>query len=243
MISFLPNGAKVSDVDQNSEEWDNLRKTRPTSSEASKIYTGGGTFSTQREAYMRRLSIASKYPVPKFTGNKWTERGHELEPEAAERFAEKTGLDVRAVGFIEHPDNCFGCSPDRFIYHNDVPIADVEIKCFNMDKHLGIVKKNVLPTDLKPQVHSRLYVTGLPVCILVLYCPEAFPTDLWMIEVTPDDYTVRIGEEINKFCTEYKEKWAKYLAEYELSLDQSDLAESLPHLSALLNPPKEESIF
>ena len=233
-MNTLPNGAKISDVDQNSEKWDQLRATRPTASEASKILTGGGKTSTQREQYMRTLSIASKYAVPSFTGNKWTERGHELEPEAIERLKKETNFDLRKVGFVESPITCFGCSPDQFIYHNDSPIAGAEVKCFKMDKHLGIINKGVLPTENKAQVHSSLWVTGFPVWVFVLFCPEAFPLDFYMIEVTPDDYTVKMGNAITEFHNEYQSKWAQYLAEYELSLDQSDISQSLPTLTNLI---------
>lgn len=201
---------------QGSEEWDAMRATRPTASEFGKIFTGGGKPSEQREMYMRRLSIARKYKVPQFTGNEWTERGHALEPEARERLATVTGFDVREAGMCLKNGKFRGCSPDGLIYSNGEIVGGVEIKCFKMDKHLTIVNKGELPTENKPQVHGSLEVTGLKFWLFCLYCPEAFPLDFRIIEVTPDSYTRQLGDALDKFETDYDQNWARYLAEYEV---------------------------
>lgn len=232
----------LENIEQGSEEWDSIRSQRPTASEFGKIYTGGGKVSTQREAYMRRLSVAAKYPVPQFTGNAWTERGNALEPEARERFIKETGFDVREVGFVEKEGSIAGCSPDGIIYNSaGEPVAGVEIKCFKMDKHLTILNKGVLPTENKPQVHGGLDVSKLDAWLFVLYCPDAFPLDFRIIEVTPDSYTMDLGGAINEFVDEYRVKWQQYLAEYEVDMLGKKTAEMAPVVSNIIN--REESII
>lgn len=221
-------------VFQNSEEWDKLRATRPTASEFSKIITGTGKPSTQKEAYMRKLSVAVKYDMPSFKGNQWTDRGHELEPVARQRFIDETGFDVREVGFVMRADGIAGGSPDGLIYHNEQPVAGLEIKCFNVDKHLGILEKNELPTENKPQVHGHLWITGLPAWVFVLYCPEAFPLDFRMIEVTPDGYTRQVGDAVESFCDDYRRNWARYLAEFEADQIGLSVETMLPTLSRVM---------
>jgi len=225
----------ITDIHQGSEDWDKLRATRPTASEFSKIITGMGKASAQKEAYMRKLSVAVKYDMPSFKGNQWTDRGHELEPIARERFIAETGFDVREAAFLMRADGIAGGSPDGLIYGGDgLPVAGIEIKCFNVDKHLGILEKNELPTENKPQVHGHLWITGLPCWVFILYCPEAFPLDFRMIEVTPDGYTREVGTAVEKFCAEYRTNWARYLAEFEADQIGLSVETMLPVLSAAM---------
>lgn len=232
---------EIIDVLQGSEEWDRLRSVTPTASEFGKIITGTGKVSEQREAYMRRLSVNRKYPQPTFKGNKWTDRGHELEPIARERLRTETGFDVRNIGFIRRTDCGAGGSPDCFIYDADgIPRADGEIKCYAVDKHLTILNKGEIPTDMKPQVHGRLWLSGLPACLCVFYCPEAFPLDFRIIEVTPDSYTRAVGDAVQEFCREYRAKWAQYLAEYELDQVNKSVAQMCPVTWKALQPKKKQ---
>ena len=224
---------------QGSEEWEAFRSTIPTASEFHRIYTGGGKVSEQREMYMRRLSIAAKYQVPQFTGNEWTERGHALEPEARERLIKETGFDVRTVGICTKDNRIRGASPDGLIYHKGQPIGGVEIKCYKMDKHLGIVNDGTLPTANKPQVHGQLDVTGLAAWLFVVYCPEAYPLDFRIIEVTPDRYTSDLSAELDKFEAEYYQKWQQYLAEYEVDHLQRSPQQMAPVMYALMEETEE----
>lgn len=93
-------------VIQDSEEWFELRLGRPTASRFSGILTPKrGYLSASRWKDMDEL-IAETFTRPKdmvlsdFEGNKHTDRGTELEPEAREAFCELTNLDVRQVGFV-----------------------------------------------------------------------------------------------------------------------------------------------
>lgn len=231
------------EIDQNSEEWDNHRKIRPTGSEYDKIYTGGGKVSDQRETYMRRLSVARKYAVPQFTGNKWTDRGNKLEPESRKRFTEETGYELKEAGFIDNDNGITGFSPDGLVMYNGDPVATFETKSYKLDKHMSIVNGGVLPKANMPQVHGALFNSKLTCAIFALYCPEAWPLDFYMIEVTPDDYTKRLEDQVYEFCDEYEiqGKWKQYLAEYEVDKLNRDTATALPVLSTLMN--REEMVI
>lgn len=235
---------KIHHMPQGSEEWDAFRSKIPTASEFHRIYTGGGKVSEQREMYMRRLSIAVKYQVPQFMGNEWTERGHALEPEARERLVKETGWDIRTVGICTRDHSVRGASPDALIYHRGHPIGGVEIKCYKMDKHLGIVNDGKLPTANKPQVHGQLDVTGLQVWLFVVYCPEAYPLDFRIIEVTPNAYQRDLSGELDKFEDEHRQKWPQYLAEYEVDHLRKSPQQMAPITYALLNQnqSKEEVV-
>jgi hypothetical protein len=233
---------KIIDCIQGSEEWENQRAIRPTASEFAKIWTGSGKPSEQRELYMRKLSIATKYKLPSWTGNMWTDRGKELEPVARERFIKETGFDVREAGICLKNGALRGASPDGLIYHKGNPIGGVEIKCYNLDKHLGILNKNVLPTENKPQVHGQLDVTGLPFWHFVLFCPEAFPLDFRIIEVTPDGYTRELASALDLFERDYEANWIQYLAEYEVDQLNKTPRDMAPVAYSLLNEKEEEVV-
>jgi hypothetical protein len=215
---------EIIQCEQGAPEWDALRAVRPTASEFGKIFTGSGKPSEQRELYMRSLAIATKYQLPKWGGNAATQRGHDLEPVARERLIAETGFDVREAGFCLKRGRIRGCSPDGLIYHNGVPVGGIEIKCYNLEKHLTIANKGVLPTENKPQVHGLLEVTGLAFWLFVTYNPEAFPLDFRIIEVTPDSYTSALEINLDQFENEYRDKLPKYIADYETDAAQRDLS-------------------
>ena len=226
-------------IDQNSEEWQSLRAGNPTASEFSKIFTGGGKVSKSRDAYMRQCAVARKYVIPNsFNGNQWTDRGHELEPQAREIFKEQTGFDVREVGFIQHDDCCAGMSPDSLIYSNNMPAAGQEIKCFNYDKHLGIIDKGVMPTDIKPQVHGSLWVSSLNVWAFTIYNPDAEPFTFDTFEIVPDSYTEDLGGHVMEFCEELESRQYEFIEDYEKRRGGICTAARLPALYAAVNNNK-----
>ncbi|MBB5351376.1 hypothetical protein HNR46_001612 [Haloferula luteola] len=224
----------ITGIHQGHEEWDQLRAVRPTASEFGKILTGGGKASGQREAYMRRLAISTKYDLPKWTGNKWTDRGQALEPEARDRFREETGFNVREVAFIQS-DHCMaGGSPDGLIYDmfGDLgeAVSGIEIKCFNLDKHLSILEKGELPTENIPQVHGHLWLSGFDAWAFVLYCPEAYPLDFKVIEVRRNAYTEQLGEHVTQFCAELIERTPEFLEEFEADHIHKPVLECMPSI-------------
>jgi DNA-binding ferritin-like protein (Dps family) len=226
----------ITGIHQGHEAWDKLRAVRPTASEFSKIITGTGKASTQREAYMRKLAIATKYDLPQWQGNKWTDRGHELEPQARERFIEESGFDVREVAFIGHETTIAGGSPDGLIYNgDDEPVSGIEVKCFNSEKHLGILDKGVLPTENLAQVHGHLWLTGFDAWAFVIYCPEAFPLDFKVIEVKRSSYTDKLGEAVTKFCDELLERTPEFLADFEAQNVVGSVRSSMPNICAALD--------
>jgi hypothetical protein len=206
---------KIIPLDQGSAEWHKWRTVRPTASEFAKIFTGTGKLSEQREMYLRRLAIATEFEVPGFSGNEWTDRGHELEPVALQRLIDETGFDIRTAGLCIKDGAIRGASPDGLIYHNEKPIGGVEIKCFGLEHHLRDVNRGKLPTDRKPQVHGGLDVTELDFWLSVNYCPEAWPLDFNVMEVTPDDYTKALSAALDDAERDLRENWERWLDEYK----------------------------
>lgn len=219
----------IDDIHQGHEQWDALRSVRPTASEFGKILTGTGKRSAQREAYMRKLAIATKYELPQWTGNQWTDRGHELEPLARDRFREETGFEVREVAFLQSETCIAGGSPDGLILNTaGDPVAGLEIKCYKLDKHLSILDRGELPPENMPQLHGHLWLTGFDAWAFALYCPEAFPLDFGILEVTPNGYTRRLGEAVESFCDELLSRTPEFLADFEAANLERSGRQSLP---------------
>lgn len=90
-----------------------------------------------------------------FQGNPWTERGEDLEEDAAKWYAALKDVDVETVGFVTTDDGRVGGSPDRFVGDDGI----LEIKCRSAKLHMRMV----LGFDeiaQRTQVQGYLWLTG-----------------------------------------------------------------------------------
>jgi hypothetical protein len=219
------------DIHQGHEQWDEWRSVRATASEFGKIFTGGGKVSTQRESYMRKCAIARKYKLPSWSGNAATDRGHALEPVARDLFVSLSGVDVREVACIEHENGLCGGSPDGLIYSSDGRlVSGLEIKCFNYDKHMGIVTKKVLPTENKPQVHGSMWLAKVDSWQFMAFHDEAMPFDHCVIETTPDSYTDNLENEVLSFCEELDQRADEFISDFKKSMEGTAMRLAMPTL-------------
>lgn len=190
---------------QGSEEWFALRRGRVTASNFSRIITPAkAAYSAQAKSYMRDLLVECFCPdYAKFIGNKWTERGTEMEPEARLAFEAHTGLKTEQVAFVtaDHWGHVVGCSPDSLIIGKDGEyVAGLEIKCPSPFTHAEYIEAGVLPDQYKAQVHGSMAVTGLDSWHFFSYFPGLQPLHLI---VTRDDYTDKLTAALDQFVIEY----------------------------------------
>jgi len=192
------------DVIQGSDSWIQLRKGRPTASRFSDIITAAkGELSKSSKGYIRELIGECFCPDFQYWGgNKFTERGTLLEPDARAQFTELTGKEVRQVGFVLADDGICGCSPDGLIVDAAGEFcAGVEIKCPSPNTHIEYVANGVLPDDYKQQVHGSMAVTGLTEWSFFSYFPNMRP---FHVLVGWDDYTEKLKESLAVFVSDYK---------------------------------------
>jgi putative phage-type endonuclease len=202
------------DITQGTEEWAAIRKGRPTASRFSEIITPGGAPSKSSWAYTRELIAECFCPDwQAWTGNIYTDRGVQLEPEAREAFTKHTGLAVEQVGFIIGDDGVCGCSPDSLIMHGDKPVAGLEIKCPIPKTHVGYVLDGELPSEYVQQVHGSMAVTGLNQWHFFSYFPGMRP---FHIIAKRDDYTAKMEVAIHEFVQKYKAATAQALPKLKL---------------------------
>lgn len=140
---------------QGSEEWQNLREGLYTGSNADKLLK----FGTIDYA----LSQANT-----FKSNFWTERGHMLEEEALELYANILKVSVERVGFVtndKYPD-C-GFSPDGLSGNHFL----LEVKCFDEPEHRKLLAGEI-PFKVLAQIHFGLFITDRSYANLIAYNPK-----------------------------------------------------------------------
>ena len=194
------------EMEQRSEQWFRARAGRPTASQFSRIITASGKDSEQWDDYAVELVAQCIRPDEVgWTGNRHTDRGEELEPEAREHFSELMDLETREVGFVTRADEVIGCSPDALVYRPNgrKPIAGLEIKCPLAKHHARYLIEGVLPDAYRAQVHGGMAVTGLRWWYFMSYCPGLVP---FVVRVERDDYTEKVVNALDRFLVFYAER-------------------------------------
>lgn len=163
----------IHDVEQNSPEWHALRAGKPTASEFDKIFTPTGRDSKQAEGYANRLlaELIVGGQVETWGGNMWTDRGHELEAEAADYYAIRTGATLEKTGFITDDDCTMGASPDRLV--NDDGL--LEIKCPSPHVHVEYLLNEKIDNGYFTQLQGQMLVTGRLWVDIISYHPNMPP--------------------------------------------------------------------
>jgi hypothetical protein len=146
------------DIDQNSEEWDELRM-------------GKFTCSTFNDLFMKSDSVGYNKAIWKVVGeritgvseerfsNKVMANGHEMEPLARENYEIETFSTVTNGGFFEYND-FVGGSPDGLVDSSGC----VEFKQRLYHIYFDFLETGKLPQANFWQVHGQLFVTGREWC-------------------------------------------------------------------------------
>ena len=164
---------KIIDAEQNSPEWIKARLGKITASGMHNIITPLGARSKASDRYIRQLmaEVIREEPSSSFQGNVHTERGHQLEEEAANYYAMLNGVDPIKVGFCLTDDEMIGASPDRFIGEDGI----LEIKTCLPEIMIEQYEKETLEQSHRPQTQCQLFVTGRKWVDTMLYCPKMRP--------------------------------------------------------------------
>lgn len=208
--------------EQGKPEWFQARAGIVTASEFSKVLAKGEGLT--RAKYMRQLAgeIITGQPCDsEFEGNKHTERGKLLEPEARELLQIRTGKTIHQVGFIRNDTLRMGCSPDGLQgYSPDNPdlLANmemsngVEVKCCIPDIQIERLMRGGVPSNYRAQIEGSLLVTGAPSWTFYSYASK-LPPLIVETELTPArravllDELVAFNAELDLLVAEVKNKY------------------------------------
>jgi YqaJ-like viral recombinase domain len=160
----------IHNCEQGSLAWKRLRLGIPTASEFGRIITPGGKASTQADDYTNRLvaEFMLGEPIEGFEGNRWTQRGTEVESNAVAYYEFQTDRETQEVGFVIDDDRTVGCSPDRLVGEDGL----AEIKCLAGNTHVERLLDQAIDPKYKPQIQGQLYVTQRQWVDAVFYHPR-----------------------------------------------------------------------
>jgi len=159
-----------SGVEQNSEEWFDLRVGKITSSNFGKIMANyPNAFGTPAKEYAQKVAleiVTGERDESNDFKNHYMERGNEYEPVARELYEIETFNNVTNGGFY-YTDK-IGDSNDGNVGENGC----IEIKCVIPNIQWKRIKNGGIDTSYKWQIHSHIWQGNKKWCDFVSYCPE-----------------------------------------------------------------------
>lgn len=195
---------KVLMMQQLSPEWWEARRGLPTASSFDRILTAGGKPSTQQEDFIDELLGDVMFQGPNYFSQYGPSRaatnamrnGQDTEPEARRWYEFDQGAAVQQVGFCVSDCGRMGCSPDGLVGDE----GGLELKCPLLRTQIGYLRKGILPTEYRCQVHGSLIITGRRWWDFVSYAPGV---PGFRVRVTPDEFTERLRAELERFLERY----------------------------------------
>jgi len=162
---------KFIDIDQNTDEWFQLRAGKLTSSNLGKVMANyGKAFGEPAKKLAASIAVQQITGEPESSGysNEHMERGHQQEPLARMLYENETFCDVTNGGFFE--SDFIGCSPDGMVADDGV----IEIKSVLSNVHFANIKRGGLDPAYKWQCIGNLMFTGRDWLDFISYC-QTFP--------------------------------------------------------------------
>lgn len=196
---------EIIDCEQGSEEWLLARLGIPTASEFNAVMSNGrgGEPSKTRRTYMLKL-LGERLTGELSEGfsNRHTDRGHELEPEAADLYSFTTGTELQLIGFMRNGE--VGCSPDRLVGDDGL----VEIKTKLPHIQLELLESDRVPLEHMKQIQGQLWIAEREWCDFVSYWPKLPP---FIKRVYRDKAIIKnIDSAVSRFLDELHELEHKY---------------------------------
>jgi hypothetical protein len=188
------------DINQNTDEWHQLRAGKITSSALSKAMANfGKAFGEPAKKYAVSIAVEQLTGVPISSDytNDHMARGHDEEPIARMLYEQEYFCEVSNGGFFDLGD--IGCSPDGLVYDDGV----IEIKSAIPSIHFERIKRKKYDSAYRWQLAGNLKFTGREWIDFISYCSQ-FPEDkrLFVHRSTKDDFKDEfdmIDERIDEF--------------------------------------------
>lgn len=200
---------KIHRLDQQTEEWHNLRLGKITGTVLADLH---GTPKARESAFYEILAerLTPNVDMEHLQENAMA-RGNRLEPEAVKAFEYVTGKKVDRVGFCENDEHpMIGYSPDGLIGEEE----DIEIKCPQGKNYIKIVLTNEIPKEYHHQIIQGFVVNPkLKKRYFIAYNPDIVSYPIHIIEVTRESLEQEIAEalEIEKnFLQEVEDTLKKF---------------------------------
>jgi len=183
---------KFHDIEQNTDEWMQLRCGKVTSSPIGKVMANyGKAFGNPAKdmAVNTAIEQITGKKIESSYSNAHMERGHEQEPLANMLYQEEMFCDVANGGFFETDTVC--CSPDGLVGDDGV----IEIKSVISHIHYANIKRMNVDPAYRWQCISNLKYTERKWIDFVSYCAD-FPEDqqLFVFRLHAKDLVEEFGQ-------------------------------------------------
>lgn len=191
------------DIEQNTDEWLDLRVANLTGSAVKEVMANYGQAfgdpAKKRAITLAREKVTKKRSLIQSYSNAHMERGHEQEPIARRLYEERTFSTVTNGGFFEA--NGLGCSPDGLVFNDGM----IEIKSVIDTVHYKTIKRGGFDPAYKWQIYFNLLVTGREWIDFVSFCVD-YPkeTQLYIhrtLAVDCKEYFDMIRLRVDEFMT------------------------------------------
>ncbi len=158
------------DVQQNTNEWFDLRLKKATSSNFAKIMAHDGkAFGDPAIVYAQSVALEIVTGQRDERGgfkNSFMQDGHEIEPIAIEAYEIETFCSVTNGGFYHQ--GRYGDSPDGNVGEDGC----IECKGVIANTQWKRLKKGGFDTAYKWQIHGHIWIGEKEWCDFISYCPE-----------------------------------------------------------------------
>ena len=160
------------DVEQNTDEWLDMRIAKVTGSAVGKIMANYGKAfgepAKKAAVTIARELVTGKRSLIDGYSNAHMERGHEQEPIARALYEDLTFCNVTNGGFYDN--GLTGCSPDGLVNNDGL----IEIKSVIDTTHFATMQRNSFDPAYKWQLYFNLKESGREWIDFVSYCAD-FP--------------------------------------------------------------------
>jgi len=151
---------KIYRMEQQTEEWFNIKSGKMSSSHSSTIAANGAGLKT----YIQDI-LMKEYQLERDNFETFDmRRGNELEPLARNMYAIEKVIKVHELGWIQC-HKMFGCSPDGVVGKDGL----IEIKSMNDKNHFNFVLNRKIKSDWLWQMQGAMLVTKRSWCDFVAY--------------------------------------------------------------------------
>ena len=190
----------IHDIEQNTDEWFQLRMGLVTASNFSKpMALYDKAFGKPAIEYAQRIAIESITRVAIDTyNNEWMEKGKLREDDARVMYEQQNFCDVFRGGMAQ--DGRFGASADGQTEDNGI----IEIKCVKYNTHFQRLLKGGFDTSYQWQIRGGMWLYDVEWCDFISYCPD-FPLNkrLYVFRVERDlDIEKQMISRLNQFVKE-----------------------------------------
>jgi len=172
----------IHEVEQNTPEWLELRKNKFTASNFGKLFMAKTT-AGYNELINRVVFERVTGELPESYSNEYMQRGHDLEPEAIQRYEFETFRKVKRIGFVEM-NEFIGCSPDGFVGDKGM----VQVKVPKYSTLIDYMISNKIPKDYSWQMQGELWICEREWNDFFVYHPNLEPL---RIRVSRDEAKIK----------------------------------------------------